>query len=404
MQLANIAARLMKPFANSGNKAAIPQTGTDPVRASYETGFTPLNMTPIAAGGVPPSGRDMNGILYDLSNAMMWQQAMGILPYDATVSYPNGALVVYGGMLWKCLADDTLNVTPVNGAKWTSDIHTGYVKKTGDTITGTLTAPTAPAGTNTTQIATTAFVQAAQSAGLGSTSPLMDGAEAAGTATKSAREDHRHPTDTTRAPLWSPAFTGTPTAPTAPAGSNSTQIATTAFVKAEVAFAALVGSVQYFAFSYAPAGWLKANGAEISRTIYAALFAAIGTTYGAGNGSTTFNLPDLRGEFIRGWDEGRGADPWRVFGSWQGGQNQWHQHPGTTSTSDEHSHAVSIPSKPSGGGAGPMAMVDGAWHITGYQTYNTNAAGSHTHTFTTSGEGGSEARPRNVALLMCIKY
>ena len=141
MQLANIAARLMKPFANSGNKAAIPQTGTDPARASYETGFTPLNMTPIAAGGVPPSGRDMNGILYDLSNAMMWQQAMGILPYDATVSYPNGALVVYGGMMWKCLADDTLNVTPVNGAKWTSDIHTGYVKKTGDTMTGPLTIP-----------------------------------------------------------------------------------------------------------------------------------------------------------------------------------------------------------------------------------------------------------------------
>ena len=141
MQLANIAARLMKPFVNSGNKAAIPQTGTDPARASYETGFTPLNMTPIAAGGVPPSGRDMNGILYDLSNAMMWQQAMGILPYDATVSYPNGALVVYGGMMWKCLADDTLNVTPVNGAKWTSDIHTGYVKKTGDTMTGPLTIP-----------------------------------------------------------------------------------------------------------------------------------------------------------------------------------------------------------------------------------------------------------------------
>ena len=166
MQLANIAARLMKPFANSGNKAAIPQTGTDPARASYETGFTPLNMTPIAAGGVPPSGRDMNGILYDLSNAMMWQQAMGILPYDATVSYPNGALVVYGGMMWKCLADDTLNVTPVNGAKWTSDIHTGYVKKTGDTMTGPLTAPTATVGTNTTQVATTAFVQLSSPASL----------------------------------------------------------------------------------------------------------------------------------------------------------------------------------------------------------------------------------------------
>lgn len=164
------------------------------------------------------------------------------------------------------------------------------------------------------------------------------------------------------------------------------------------------GSLIYYAGSVAPAGYLKANGAAISRTAYAALFAAIGTTFGAGDGGTTFNLPDLRGEFIRGWDNGRGADPGRAIGSWQGGENQWHQHPGTTSTSGEHSHAVSIPSKPLNGGSGPFAMVDGSWHITGYQTYNTVAAGNHTHTFTTSGEGGGEARPRNVALLMCIKY
>ena len=128
MQLANIAARLMKPFANSGNKAAIPQTGTDPARASYETGFTPLNMTPIAAGGVPPSGRDMNGILYDLSNAMMWQQAMGILPYDATVSYPNGAHVTYSGAIYRCLADDTTGIAPdSNASKWTDDVMPKYL-------------------------------------------------------------------------------------------------------------------------------------------------------------------------------------------------------------------------------------------------------------------------------------
>lgn len=61
--------------------------------------------------------------------------------------------------------------------------------------------------------------------------PLMDGTAAVGTATKYAREDHRHPSDTTKANLASPAFTGTPTAPTASSGTNSTQIATTAFVK-----------------------------------------------------------------------------------------------------------------------------------------------------------------------------
>ena len=80
----------------------------------------------------------------------------------------------------------------------------------------------------------------------------------------------------------------------------------------------LTGVVQFFARNTAPDGWLKANGAEISRTTYAALFAAIGTTFGAGNGSTTFNLPDMRGEFPRGWDDGRGVDSGRSFGTAQG--------------------------------------------------------------------------------------
>lgn len=77
------------------------------------------------------------------------------------------------------------------------------------------------------------------------------------------------------------------------------------------------GAVMYFAGRTAPAGWLKANGAAVSRTTYAALFAAIGTTYGAGDGRSTFNLPDLRGEFLRGWDDGRGIDSGRAFGSAQ---------------------------------------------------------------------------------------
>ena len=68
-----------------------------------------------------------------------------------------------------------------------------------------------------------------------------------------------------------------------------------------------------------PTGWLKCNGALLSRTTYAALFAVIGTTYGAGDGSTTFALPDLRGEFLRGLDDGRGVDGGRALGSAQRG-------------------------------------------------------------------------------------
>ena len=86
------------------------------------------------------------------------------------------------------------------------------------------------------------------------------------------------------------------------------------------------GTVLYFAGSAAPAGWLKANGAAVSRTAYAALFAAIGTTYGGGDFRNTFNLPDLRGEFIRGWDDGRGVDTPRPIGSAQAHALQSHQH------------------------------------------------------------------------------
>ena len=77
------------------------------------------------------------------------------------------------------------------------------------------------------------------------------------------------------------------------------------------------GAIQFFAMETAPVGWLKANGAEISRTLYANLFAAIGTTFGTGDEKTTFNLPDLRGEFLRGWDDGRAIDNGRILGSWQ---------------------------------------------------------------------------------------
>lgn len=65
-----------------------------------------------------------------------------------------------------------------------------------------------------------------------------------------------------------------------------------------------VGTTILFPGTSAPTGFLKENGAAISRTTYAALFAVIGTTYGAGNGSTTFNLPDSRGEFFRCLDDG----------------------------------------------------------------------------------------------------
>ena len=154
------------------------------------------------------------------------------------------------------------------------------------------------------------------------------------------------------------------------------------------------GCVAHFAMSSAPVGWLKANGALVSRTTYAALFAAIGTTFGVGDGSTTFTLPDLRGEFLRGWDDGRGVDSGRVFGSAQAAEFGSHTHTGTAVSAGDHTH-------PGGAGTGTGPAGGAAGGIV--QKY-TSSAGAHTHTLSIAATGGAETRPRNIALLACIKY
>ncbi|EET2647924.1 phage tail protein [Escherichia coli] len=218
-----------------------------------------------------------------------------------------------------------------------ADPHTQYAPKDSPTLTGTPKTPTAPAGTNTTQIASTAFVQAVVTA--------LNNALAL------------------KAPLASPALTGTPTAPTAAQTANNTQIATTAFVKAAVAemvgsspealdtlneLAAALGNDPNFATTVMsalagkmnkaangadiadvsaflknlhlgegsalpvgvpvpwptaipPEGWLKCNGASFSSSQYPKLAQVY----------PSLKLPDLRSEFIRGWDDGRGVDAGR---------------------------------------------------------------------------------------------
>lgn len=158
------------------------------------------------------------------------------------------------------------------------------------------------------------------------------------------------------------------------------------------------GAVLYFAGRTAPAGWLKANGAAVSRTTYAALFAAIGTTYGAGDGSTTFNLPDLRGEFMRGWDDGRGIDRGRAFGSAQGDAIR-----NITGSIDSGSHQ--------GRQLFDEAAATGALAISRRQWKNWTAdisdGGNIPAAFDFDASRvvptASENRPRNIALLACIK-
>lgn len=106
------------------------------------------------------------------------------------------------------------------------------------TFTGTPAAPTPSIDDSSTKLATTAWVEGQVS----SSTPLMDGVGAAGSSTRFAKADHVHPTDTSRAPLASPTFTGTPSAPTPTPGDNSTLLATTSFVASAIIAGSDVGA------------------------------------------------------------------------------------------------------------------------------------------------------------------
>jgi microcystin-dependent protein len=160
------------------------------------------------------------------------------------------------------------------------------------------------------------------------------------------------------------------------------------------------GAIMPFAMNTAPSGWLAANGSAVSRTTYAALFAAIGTTYGTGDGSSTFTLPDLRASFVRGAGSD-GVATAGTFGAKQADAVISHTHSGTTgndSPDHTHSHSAAV-------GGSSYYMYGGS----GLGTFGGSTDGAstrHQHGFTTSSQspaGATETRPRNIAMLYCIK-
>jgi phage-related tail fiber protein len=158
-----------------------------------------------------------------------------------------------------------------------------------------------------------------------------------------------------------------------------------------------------------PTGALECNGAAISRSTYSRLYGILGTLYGPGNGSTTFNLPDLRGEIVRGWDHARGIDPDRAIRT-DRGDGTVGDHVGTKQS----------------GAAGPISLsaavidissprVDG--QVIGYNadpdgtpepSFSIRGSSGVTHltgTMNLSGNSGAaETRMRNVNMMHIIAY
>lgn len=139
------------------------------------------------------------------------------------------------------------------------------------------------------------------------------------------------------------------------------------------------GAICFVCQSSAPTGWIKANGAAVSRTTYSGLFSAIGTTFGVGDGSTTFNVPDMRGYFPRGWVDNGSVDSGRAFGSTQADAFASHTHTVTAVTYTGYDDVIDTVSN--------YASTDAS-----QKTFNSGST------------GGTETRPKNVALLACIKF
>ena len=340
-----------------------------------------------------------------------------------------------------------------------ADPHSQYAPKESPTFTGTPKAPTPAAGNNTTQIATTAFVQAALTA-------LINGAPATlDTLKEIAAAINNDPKFSTtinnalalKAPLSSPALTGTPTAPTAAQSVNNTQIATTAFVKSAIAamvgsapaaldtlneLAAALGNDPNFATTMLnalagkqpldntltnlsgkdvagllaylglgegsalpvgvpvpwpsatpPTGWLKCNGAAFSAEEYPELAKVYPTN----------KLPDLRGEFIRGWDDGRGIDTGRSILSIQGYATEDHAHGLPSRSTIVTDATINFYFDESWVNSGTDIIKRGNTNDAGlpapdygtFKTYKQSVAGL--------GAAASETRPRNIAFNYIVR-
>ncbi|MBS0881121.1 phage tail protein [Pantoea sp. JGM49] len=240
-----------------------------------------------------------------------------------------------------------------------TDPHTQYAPKASPTLTGTPKAPTAAAGNNSTQLATTAFVQAALTA-------LAGGAPAALDTLKELADALGGDANFSTTVL-------NKLAGKMDIAKNGADIADVSGFLKNLGLgdgsALPVGVPVPWPLATAPSGWLKCNGAAFSATDYPQLAKAY----------TSLALPDLRGEFIRGWDDGRGVDSGRTLLSSQGHAFQ------------QHTHTVAVPLRTTDSDRGSL---DSTYSVDNTQTVTSSGA---------SGNTATETRPRNIALNYIVR-
>lgn len=201
-----------------------------------------------------------------------------------------------------------------------------------------------------------------------------------------------------------------------------------------------VGEIRPFLRNTAPTGWLELNGGTIGNAssggtaranadtqalfyiIWAAtsatdlpIYSSTGTPSSKGASAAAdfaankrLSLPDVRGNFLRAWDNGRGVDTSRTLGSHQDEIVGAHTHTGTTDSQGTHSHSVSISLGAYWGannGGAKVAWSSGDSYAGGAgSSWGTSSSGAHTHTVTISPNDGAENIPRNTSAMFCIRY
>ncbi|WP_409360714.1 phage tail protein [Bartonella heixiaziensis] len=175
------------------------------------------------------------------------------------------------------------------------------------------------------------------------------------------------------------------------------------------------GFIGTFAMQALPSGWLLCDGSPYSRSLYSNLFSAIGTIWGSGDGFRTFNVPDLRGMFLRGFDGGRNVDTGRIFASVQHDLIQSHQHDGhrisvSQMAEDEarywHGDATALWGRAlDDDQKSRVSAITGVKEedIVTYDTFATPLEQPHTQHLTSLTDRKSETRPINVSVVFAIK-
>jgi len=319
MQSSDIPGKMPVPFASAAGSGyvtnPIPQTPpSTPGMASFQTGFPPLTFEQTAAGGDPPFGKDFNGILLGITQWLRWAQAGGLPPqwdsaFAASVGgYPKNALVLSAtpgyGHYWLCTAENNTTNPDAGGSGWARfpdaliQIQGGnYAVDTGAQNQVRIALSRTPASLAEIVGAPIRFV-AAFTNSINNPQIFINGlppctmVNADGSAMAIGQLIANGNSIADGFVRTDGAFQiNNPVKPFSPAANFPPP-----------------GFVMPWPTESPPSGFLECNGAALSISAYPNLWAVLGTRYG-GDGVNTFRVPDYRGEFLRGWDHGRGLDP-----------------------------------------------------------------------------------------------